>query len=206
MVDVRITGSEQLGDLAKRLKGAGDQGKGLRKELLKAIRTAARPALQDTRRAVRTIPVTGSRGGGRKQRETKAFRDRFDRVLDRASDDELGSDELEAQEAKIQDRARRGSGLRDTIARSLRLVTKTGSRSARVRIEVDASKMPQDQRTLPRHLDSEKGWRHPVFGNRKKWVHQRGQPWFEVTIRRHAPKVRNDILKAMDDIADKIEG
>ncbi|MER7063957.1 hypothetical protein, partial [Streptomyces albidoflavus] len=68
MVDVRVEGAHQLGDLAKRLKAAGDGGKKLRKELLKAVRAGAKPALADTRAAVKTIPVTGTRGGGRARR------------------------------------------------------------------------------------------------------------------------------------------
>lgn len=205
MVDVRIEGANQLGALAKRLKNAGDGGRALRKELLKAVRAGAKPALADTRAAVKTIPVTGARGGGRARREKKQFGDTFGRILDRAGDDELGSDELITKEDRARGRAKRGAGLRDTVARSLRLVVKTGSRTALVRIEVDASKMPEDQRTLPRHLDSAKGWRHPVFGH-KPWVAQKGRPWFAVTIRKHLPAVRANVIKAMDDIAKKIEG
>jgi hypothetical protein len=187
MMDVRVTGANQLAKLAKRMKDAGNDGKALRKELLKAVRAGAKPALADTRRAVKTIPVTGSRGGGRKAREEHQFeRSRGDEDRRRA-------------------RARKGSGLRDSVARSLRLVVKTGSRTPLVRIEVDASKMPEDQRTLPRHLDSVKGWRKPTFGH-DPWTRQYGRPWFRVTIERHAPQVRARILKAMDDIANKIEG
>jgi hypothetical protein len=187
MVDVRITGAEQLGSLAKRLKDAGPDGKKLRKELLKAIRAGAKPALADTRKAVKTIPVTGARGGGRKAREEHQF------------------DHSRGDEDKRRARARRGAGLRDTVARALRLTVKTGSRAPRVRFEVDASKMPEDQRTLPRHLNSIRGWRHPTFGH-DPWVAQKGQPWFQVTIRKHLPAMRARILKAMDDIAAKIEG
>ncbi|MGW0805947.1 hypothetical protein [Nonomuraea sp. NPDC002799] len=203
-MDVRITGAEQLGGLAKRLKDAGPEGKKLRKELLKAIRTGAKPALADTRRAVRSIPVTGARGGGRKRREQEAFSRAFDPIHDRASEDEMASDEFADKETRAKNRARKGAGLRDTVARSLRLTVKTGSKSARVRIEVDSSKMPEDQRTLPKHLDNPKGWRHPTFGN-EPWVTQKGQPWFEVTIRKHLPAVRAHVLKAMDDIAKKVE-
>lgn len=199
MVDVRITGAEDLGKLAKRLKDAGD-GKKLRKELLKAIRTAAKPALADTRKAVRAIPVTGARGGGRGQRQRKAFGDASARLQNGAGD----PFEIVDKEERARSRARKGSGLRDTVARSLRLTVKTGSKTPRIRIEVDASKMPEDQRTLPKHLDSVKGWRHPVFGH-DPWTRQKGRPWFKVTIERHAPAVRARILKAMDDVADKIE-
>lgn len=205
MVDVRITGAEQLATLAKRLKDAGDGGKKLRKELLKAIRAGAKPALADTRKAVKNIPVTGSRGGGRRQRERHKAGQALDRLYKRI--DDLDFDELVEAEEAAKARAKRGTGLRDSVARSLRLVTKTGSRLPRVRIEVDASKMPEDQRTLPKHLDAVKGWRHPVFGKREDpWVQQYGRPWFSVTIERHLPGVRARILQAMDDIAKKVEG
>lgn len=186
-MDVRITGAEQLGALARRLRSAGGEGKQLRKELLKAIRSGAKPALTDTRKEVRTIPVTGVRGGGRKAREEHQF------------------GRSKGDEGRRRTRARKGSGLRDTVARSLRLVVKTGSKTPRVRIEVDASKMPEDQKTLPRHLDSAKGWRKPTFGH-DPWTTQHGRPWFSVTIERHAPAVRASILNAMDDIANKVEG
>ncbi|MEV3980804.1 hypothetical protein [Nonomuraea sp. NPDC049758] len=201
-LDVKVTGAEELGALAKRLKTAGS-GKALRKELLKAIRTGAKPALADTRRAVRAIPVTGSRGGGRRQRE----RDRADKALDQVYKriDDMDWDSFVEAEQKAKDRAKKNTGLRDTVARSLRLTVKTGSKSARVRIEVDSAKIPEGMRTLPRHLDSEKGWRHPLFGDREHWYSQRGRPWFASTIRRHLPALREHILKAMDDIAAKIE-
>lgn len=202
-LDVKITGAEQLGALSKRLKAAG--GKALRKQLLKAIRAGAKPALADTRKAVRTIAVTGARGGGRRQREKDAFRRTFDPIHDRASQEELGSAEFLAKEERARARASKGAGLRDTVARSLRLTVKTGSKSARVRIEVDSAKIPEDQRTLPRHLDNPKGWRHPRFGDREVWYAQKGQPWFAVTIRKHLPAMRDHILKAMDDVAAKIE-
>lgn len=203
--DVRITGAEQLATLSKRLKAAGLVGKKLRKELLKAVRAGAKPALADTRAAVKSIPVTGARGGGRKQRERRKFRQAYGDFIEKTEEDELDSAAIAAQRERIRARSKRGTGLRDSVARSLRLVVKTGSRSTLVRIEVDASKMPEDQRTLPRHLDSAKGWRHPTFGH-DPWVSQKGRPWFEVTIRKHAPAVQAHIVKAMDDIANKIEG
>lgn len=188
MVDVRITGAEQLGGLAKRLKQAGDQGKGLNKELRKAIRDGAKPAVAATKAAVKTIPVTGTRGGGRKAREEHA----------------VGRSKAGTEE-KRRAKAQRGSGLRQTIAAAVRLKVATGSRNPRVRIEVDSARLPPDQRTLPSHLDNPKGWRKPTFGH-DPWTKQYGKPWFKVTIRRYLPAVRAHIVRAMDDIAKKAEG
>lgn len=187
--DVKITGAEQLAALAKRLKNAGPKGKALQKELRKAIRTGAKPALVATRTAVKTIPVVGVRkAGGHKAREEHAFN------RSRAKDEE-----------KRRARAQRASGLRQTVASAVQLKVATGSRTPRVRIFVDEKRMPEDQRTLPKHLDAKNGWRHPTFG-KSPWVKQYGKPWFETTIRDHLDEVRATILKAMDDIADKIEG
>lgn len=186
-VDAHIKGAHQLAALSKRLKAEGEKGKGLRRELLKGIRTATKPMLADTRAAVKAIPITGSRGGGRKAREEHAFE------LSRAKTEE-----------KRRAKARRGSGLRQTIASAIKLIVKAGSRKPLVRIEVDEKRLPEDQRTLPRHLDSATGWRHPTFG-RAPWVGQRGMPWFKVTIMRRLPKVRKEVLRAMNRVAKKIE-
>ncbi len=47
--------------------------------------------------------------------------------------------------------------------------------------------------------------RHPVFGNKENWVNQSIPPnYFTDRMRREAPKVRPDLIKAMDRIAEKI--
>lgn len=187
--DLRITGADQLSRLARRFKDAGPRGKALQKELRKGIRTGAKPALVATRTAIKTIPVVGEKkSGGHKAREEHAF------GRSRAKDEE-----------KRRARAQRTSGLRQTIAAAVQLRVVIGSRSPRVRIFVDEKRLPEDQRTLPRHLDSKSGWRHPTFG-KSPWVKQYGKPWFASTIRQHLQEVQASILKAMDDIADKIEG
>lgn len=58
--DIVIVGADQLAAVTKRLKAAGEQGKGLRKELLKRIRLAAKPLVQDVRNsAMDTLPAKG---------------------------------------------------------------------------------------------------------------------------------------------------
>lgn len=47
--------------------------------------------------------------------------------------------------------------------------------------------------------------RHPVFGNRERWVTQEVQPgWFDDPIRSGAPAIRKDIERALEDIADQV--
>ena len=49
-------------------------------------------------------------------------------------------------------------------------------------------------------------WRHPVFGNRRVWKTNVGQPWFFVTIRAAEPRFRSAVLRAMQRTARKIMG
>lgn len=62
--------------------------------------------------------------------------------------------------------------------------------------------------TLPKYLDSTLGrfdrWRHPVFGHMDVWTQQRGEPWFFVTVRRHARAFRRAVFDAIRSINDKI--
>lgn len=184
-MDVRVAGADQMRKLARDLKKVD---KKLATKLRKSIRDAARPAVADAKTAITNLPVTGSRGGGGTARTEK----HLERVKDPTSD-------------KARIRAQRRSGLRRTIAASIKVDIRDGGKRAGVRIIVDASKLPTDQKTLPRRLNSKKGWRHPLFGNRDRWYTQRGRPWFEVSIQRHARRVRKTILAAMDELAKELD-
>lgn len=178
-ISLAATNVSAYRDLAKKLRQAGR--KDLRKELRQKITEAGRPVLDDVKAAARDIPVT-SRGGGRAQRRKYN--------VERATTDRAKASA-----------ARRGSGLRATIAAATKLqVTAKG-----VRFVVQSSKLPPDQQSLPRHLDSERGWRHMVFGNRDVWVAQKGRPYFAVTIKKRAPAFRRAILTAMEKIRSDLD-
>lgn len=174
-------GAREYRDLAARLKKAAR--KDLRAALRKRITDAGRPVVDEVKAAVQNLPITGTRGGGTKQR--KGHNVARARATERAKNAAR----------------RRKAGLRRTIASATRLqVTARG-----VRIVVNSGRLPESQRTLPRHLDSPKGWRHPVFGNKEHWVHQQGKPYFATTIKRRAPQFRQAVLKAMDEIRAELE-
>jgi hypothetical protein len=170
----------QYRELARKLRDAGR--KDLRSALRKRISEAGKPVVEEVRTAVRDLRVTSSHGGGTAQRR--------------------GFTVSRAKTAKAADRARRrAAGLRETVARATRLqITAKG-----VRFLVDSKQLPADQRSLPRHLDSDKGWRHPVFGNRSVWVSQKGGPYFATTIKKRAPAFRQAIVDAMDEITAELE-
>lgn len=188
-VSLSAQGAEDWKRLAKRLRAAGRGD--LRKELRKRIADAGRPAVEEVKAAVQAIPVT-SHGGGTARRAKYAAL-----VAGRRAQRRGGNVRSAAAKA-----FRRPHGLRRDVAAATRMmITARG-----VRIIVDVSKLPESQRTLPRHLDSAKGWRHPVFGNKNNWVGQKGRPYFASTIQRRAPQIRQAVLDGIAEIGNQIEG
>lgn len=63
-VDFTVTGAENLATLGKAFKKAGTGGKGLRKQLLREIRTAAKPMTSDVKSAwASELPQKGGLAG-----------------------------------------------------------------------------------------------------------------------------------------------
>jgi hypothetical protein len=46
-------------------------------------------------------------------------------------------------------------------------------------------------------------FRHPVFGNRDKWVDQSTRPFLEPAVQAHRGKVRAELVKVVDDAAQR---
>jgi hypothetical protein len=95
--------------------------------------------------------------------------------------------------------------LRRQVARTVAVGTSFTAAGVRVQIDSNGSKMPPGKGTLPHHLDSEKGWNHPVYGHgpRSRWHwtrrRQHGKPgWFERPIADNAREFRNAALAAID--------
>lgn len=178
-VSVATQGAAGYRDLTRRLRSAGN--KDLRAALRKRITDAGMPVVQDVRAAVRRLQVTGTGGGGRRQRrEFLAARARTDHARLRA--------------------ARRGAGLRQEIAVAIGLsILPTG-----VRIVANAERLPPGQRMLPALLNSRRGWEHQVFGRTPR-VHQRGAPYFGSTIKPKAPRFRAAVQAAVADTNAEIQ-
>lgn len=49
-------------------------------------------------------------------------------------------------------------------------------------------------------------WRHPVHGNRERWVTQLGMPWFFSSIRPEEPRFASGVGQAMDKTIRRIAG
>jgi hypothetical protein len=116
--------------------------------------------------------------------------------------------------------------LREEVAKTVVLRTSFAASGVRVNIDSVGSKMPQGKGTLPHHLDSGKGWNHPVYARGPRftlrrsrarkyrhlkedlkplvkqgawtWTHQEGKPgWFEKPIADNAREFRDAALKAI---------
>jgi hypothetical protein len=116
--------------------------------------------------------------------------------------------------------------LREEVAGTVVLRTSFSSAGVRVNIDSLGSKMPPGKGTLPHHIDSDKGWHHPVYAHGPRftlrpsrarkyrhlaagqrplvkqgawtWVHQEGKPgWFEKPITDGAREFRDAALAAI---------
>lgn len=71
---IQFHGAEQLRNLARDLRKAGDEGKGLRKDLRRGIRKAAVPMRDGVQRAALAIPAPGGRHSGLRAEIARAVR------------------------------------------------------------------------------------------------------------------------------------
>lgn len=149
-------------------------GEGIDQSLKRRIRRAAEPVRGELQRAIRTNPIRGAGGAGSRRR---------------AGDD---------------GRAHRVAGLRESIARAIRISVRTTGRPG-ARIWIDRGRLPADQRSLPDRIEDGR-WRHPVFGNRKRWTTQYSKPWWAPTLRRMEPRMRAEVARVLDDVSHRIGG
>lgn len=97
--------------------------------------------------------------------------------------------------------ARKGhTGLRRKVAQGVKLVQIEDG------VRVITTMPDEAQAIIPRGLDGVKGWRHPVFGHRDRWVrqHQGTDSWFLETMRSGHEPLRNRLVRNINDAADDI--
>jgi len=90
------------------------------------------------------------------------------------------------------------TGLRKEVAAGVRVQRRTDGATI-------TTQMPEeDEAVIPLGLDTRKGWRHPVFGNREKWVRQHGKySWFMEPMHDIRQPLTEDIEDILDDAADE---
>ncbi len=96
-----------------------------------------------------------------------------------------------------------GRPLRSTIADAIRISVRTGGNPGAT-VWVDKGRMPPDMKNIPARLN-EGRLRHPVFGNRRRWVNQYASPpWWDTTVRRHRPRMESEVARVLDDVRRRL--
>lgn len=98
-----------------------------------------------------------------------------------------------------------GGTLRGEVAKTV-TVRVPLARQVQVEIVAEPRKMPEGKQSLPAHLNSARGWNHPVFG-RDTWRHQTGREgWFDDSIARSARDVQHAAEGALEVTARHLAG
>jgi hypothetical protein len=96
-------------------------------------------------------------------------------------------------------------GLRQAVARKTRISVRTTGRRAGVAIRALKTGMPREFKNAPKRLNAKQGWRHPVFGDRDRWVSQVGKPgWFDDTLTAQRPAVVHAVSRVLEHAANRI--
>jgi hypothetical protein len=95
--------------------------------------------------------------------------------------------------------------LRRSIAQAVRIsVRVTGNPGARVWL--DKSRLPPDITMGVVNRLNEGRLRHPVFGNKRRWVQQTTTPlWWDKTVRAHQPRITREVERVVDDVRRRLE-
>lgn len=208
MPKLTVEGADQLRKLADQLRASDPK---IRREVGKSLRPSVKAITSEVQDAVRSAPSRGKRGLGHSRRAARTLA-RTRRMSEyRAREIALRTggmtaDVLAASRARQEKTSVARAGLRETIARAISGSISTGSRKTGVSItwKAAAAKMPNKQRTLPKSFNSDKGWRHPVFGDREAWVTQKGFPYFDTTIKKHQNELGQKVVEGMQAAAEAI--
>jgi hypothetical protein len=94
--------------------------------------------------------------------------------------------------------------MRATIAEAIRISVRTSAGSAGARVWIDRSRLPADLKGMPGILN-EGRVRHPVYGNRRRWVQQNATPlWWDRVVRSHTPRIEREVARVVDDVRRRL--
>ncbi len=184
-MEISTSGGENFKRLGMRFRAAGKDGAEIRRATTKTVQKHLDVIVREQRAAVLGMKVKGARGSGTRRRQ--AFHQA-----------------ASLRGRKVRER-KGGYGLRAAVAQGIKGKVSYSGRKLGARISAENSHLPPSQRKLPRYLDREKGWRHPLFGHREHWYAQFGEPYFTDPIKRHQTQVRRDIRATVDDVMRRIE-
>jgi hypothetical protein len=94
--------------------------------------------------------------------------------------------------------------LRATIADAIRISVRTSGNPG-ARVWVDKGRLPADLLKMPNALNTGR-IRHPVYGNRRRWVQQNATPlWWDNTVRKGRPRMEREAARVLDDVRRRLE-
>jgi hypothetical protein len=92
------------------------------------------------------------------------------------------------------------TGLRMRIAACVQTWVEIRGDMVTAGVEVNASRMPSGQKSLPLYLNGNKApWRHPLFG-KPPWYSQPAHPYFAQAVALYGPAGRNAVQRAAGQI------
>lgn len=97
------------------------------------------------------------------------------------------------------------ASLRRAVARRIRPVVRLSGFHAGVGVRARKTPTARGFSNAPQRLNSARGWRHPVFGDRNRWVVQFGRrDYFDGPLERRRAEFRVAVVDAMERTARKI--
>ena len=97
-----------------------------------------------------------------------------------------------------------GESLRQAVAAGVESIARLDGPRAGARIRARKPTV-RGFRNAPARLNSNRGWRHPVFGDVDTWVDQMGRPgWFDDTLRPLRPALVRAAERALRNRAQRI--
>jgi hypothetical protein len=95
--------------------------------------------------------------------------------------------------------------LRSSIAKKIRPEVKLGGRWSGARVKAFKTKNVRGFPNAPKRTNNPRGWRHPVWGNREVWAHQRGKlEWFDRAFAGREAMYKQAVHEAMEEMARRI--
>lgn len=92
------------------------------------------------------------------------------------------------------------TGLRAKVAQGVH-VEKQGTGGVRIQTSMPT----RSEGRIPRGLDSPKGWRHPLFGDKSRWFANPGYDWFISTFSHGDDVIEKDLKNVLEKVADQVD-
>lgn len=101
--------------------------------------------------------------------------------------------------------AHKGEPLRTAIAAKVKAQARLSGKASGVRVRVATTPNVRGFRLAPRRTNRARGWRHPVYGNRDRWVQQHGPVgWFDNAMHANPDQYVAAVRRVIEDTAQRI--